>query len=364
MTRRCPSLMSTLSWAPLRYVGAVLVLRLVLVAIICIFPLGLSACERTAARPSHAYATNAEIGNGLNSIYRNLDLSEPIDIQQRQKLVVHFQRIHEAGFQSVRMALLAFQYMDNADQIDRRWLAWLEARVDAALSVGLTVIIDEHDSQVCGNDVVMCHRRLDAYWRQVAQHFSQKSNRLIFEVLNEPHGQMNADAWNRQIVSSLNIIRKTNPTRTVIIGPSQWYSIKALDDLIIPEDDHNLIVTIHYYEPFNFTHQSAFWIPQTKGLENQRWGSAHDHAKAADDFNKLAAWAKRNRRPINVGEYGAYMKGPLDDRVAWVATVVQLSDLHGFSKIYWPFSFDKDEVDPTALRKAWGEDAVLKAVLK
>src|SRR5688500_20316792 len=42
-----------------------------------------------------------------------------------------------------------------------------------------------------------------------------------------------------------------------------------ISNLILPADDRNIIVTIHTYDPFYFTHQGASWTrPQTdtKGI--------------------------------------------------------------------------------------------------
>ena len=45
-----------------------------------------------------------------------------------------------------------------------------------------------------------------------------------------------------------------------MIGPGQWNSISGLKSLQLPEDDQNLIITVHYYLPFEFTHQGAEWV--------------------------------------------------------------------------------------------------------
>ena len=45
----------------------------------------------------------------------------------------------------------------------------------------------------------------------------------------------------------------------MIVGPPSWNSVKHLDDLNLPEEDRNLIVTVHYYTPMDFTHQGASW---------------------------------------------------------------------------------------------------------
>lgn len=318
--------------------------------------------EPALARSTSAGQRNATIGTGINSISHNLNLTKPIDSVARRALAVHFGNIAGAGFESVRFALPAFQYMNANDNLDPRWVRWLDARVSAALDAGLVVIIDEHDSQFCSQAVLVCQRRLDAYWRQIAPHFANASPRLLFEILNEPHGKMTNTIWNRQIANSLKIIRATNPERTIVVGPGQWNGIRALNDLELPQSDRNIIVSLHYYDPFEFTHQSAFWIPQTKDIANKRWGNDTDHAALFADFATIAQWSADHRRPINIGEFGAYMKAPLADRSAWLKAVVHASQRHGFSMNFWPFSFDGDETDIMALRNSWGGTDIIKAL--
>ncbi len=51
-------------------------------------------------------------------------------------------------------------------------------------------------------------------------------------------------------------IRRTNPQRTIFVEPGGWGSIGELKNLVLPPDD-NVIVSVHCYDPFYFTHQGA-----------------------------------------------------------------------------------------------------------
>ena len=52
-------------------------------------------------------------------------------------------------------------------------------------------------------------------------------------------------------------IRKTNPSRTIVVGPGLWNGIGELSRFRLPDNDLNLIATVHCYDPFHFTHQGA-----------------------------------------------------------------------------------------------------------
>ena len=55
----------------------------------------------------------------------------------------HFERIHDGGFQTVRLNLQAFSHMDSASQLDPVWLSTLDWVIDHALASHLMVIVNE-----------------------------------------------------------------------------------------------------------------------------------------------------------------------------------------------------------------------------
>ena len=74
------------------------------------------------------------------------------------------------------------------------------------------------------------------------------------ELLKEPHSKLTAEKWNRLLAEAIAVVRRTSPTRKIVVGPVGWNSIADLDSLQLPEDDRNLIATFHYYSPLPFTH--------------------------------------------------------------------------------------------------------------
>jgi endoglucanase len=118
--------------------------------------------------------------------------------------------------------------MDSANRLDPRWLRTLDGVVRQATAAGLNVIIDEHDYECCGADPDWCRRKLVAFWKQVASRYRKAPSSVLFEILNEPNGEMTADRWNALLVEALGVIRRTNPTRTVVIGPASTRSRRSI----------------------------------------------------------------------------------------------------------------------------------------
>jgi endoglucanase len=254
----------------------------------------------------------------------------------------HFREIRKAGFDFVRVNLQAFRHMDAQNRLEPQWLAKLDDVVRQAQRARLGVILDEHDFNACSADIETCRVKLVAFWEQVAPRYSRAPRNVAFELLNEPHDKLNGDAWNALLADTLAAVRKTNPTRIVIVGPTHWNSLADLPLLKLPAD-RNLLVTFHYYEPFHFTHQGAGWAgDEVKQLHGVTWGTSEDRAAIRRDFDKVAAWSAANRRPILLGEFGAYDKSgtPLDLRVAYIRAVRREAERHGFGWAYWQFEGD------------------------
>ena len=254
----------------------------------------------------------------------------------------HFGEIRKAGFDFVRVNLQAFKHMDANNGLDPVWLAKLDDVVREAQKAGLGVILDEHDFDVCSNDLTLCRTKLTAFWTQVAPRFAKAPRSVAFELLNEPHAQLDAANWNALIPQLLAAVRPSNPTRIVVVGPTSWNSLKELPNLKLPNDP-NLLVTYHYYEPFHFTHQGATWAgEEVKKLHGITWGSQAERAAVRTDFDQVTSWANANNRPVLLGEYGAFDKSgtPQDLRVAYIGAVRSEAERHGFGWAYWQFEGD------------------------
>jgi len=274
----------------------------------------------------------------------------------------HFDEIHKAGFDFVRLVLQAFSHMDAQNRLDPAWLAKLDDAVAHAQKAGLGVIIDEHDFNPCSEDLDVCRTKLTAFWQQVAPRYANAPRNVAFELLNEPHDMLNGEPWNALFAQELAVVRQSNPARIVVVGPTHWNSLADLPLLKLPADP-NLLVTFHYYEPFHFTHQGATWAgEEVKKLHGITWGSKADRAAMRGDFDKVSAWAAANHRPILLGEFGAYDKSgtPLDLRVAYITAARSEAERHGFGWAYW--QFEGDFVVWDMPRQRWIEP-ILKGLL-
>lgn len=301
--------------------------------------------------PVEAFEQVKRMGRGVNIIGYDPLWDSFVKARFKER---HFGRIHDGGFQTVRLNLQAFSHMDAANQLDPVWLSTLDWAIDHALANHLVAIIDEHDFGLCGDNAETCRPRLKAFWQQISEHYKDAPANVMFEILNEPNGKITPALWSEMLKENLAIIRATNPARTVVIGPAFWNSITALKSLELPADDRNIIVTVHYYLPMTFTHQGAPWNRETANLSGVTWGTDAEKRKVETDFAGVEEWSRAHSRPILLGEFGAYDKGDMDSRVRYTAHVARTAESLGWAWTYWQFdsdfiayNMDKDEwVEP------------------
>lgn len=237
----------------------------------------------------------------------------------------YFDLYKEAGFQCVRVPVRWDNYTGKTPpyKVNSDWLNRIEQVADWGLNRGLFIIINaHHDSWIKENYTEANKARFDSIWTQIAEHFKDKSDRLIFEVLNEPHGLTKAqnDDMHARILS---IIRKTNPTRLVIIQGHNWGGSDELVTAAIPDDDY-IIGSFHSYDPYLF------------GLEGQgTWGSSYDYIQLENKFKKVSAWSLTNNIPVFLGEFGALAKGDFNSRMRHYRAYVEFSYKYGFAFAAW-----------------------------
>jgi endoglucanase len=264
----------------------------------------------------------------------------------------YFKMIKDAGFTSVRVNLHPFSFMDKDHQIDPAWLKTLDWVVEKGLKADLMVILDLHEFTAMADDPEAKKEMFLSFWRQVAPRYKGSPDNVVFELLNEPNQKLTVDLWNNFLAEAMGIIRQSNPDRTLIIGPGNWNGIESLNTLRLPENDRNIIVTVHFYHPMRFTHQGAPWAKEYKDLSGIQWTGTDTEKEEVESKLKVAAdWSVQNKRPVFLGEFGAYDKGDMDSRARYTAFIARTAEKLNFCWAYW--QFDSDFIVYNIDKEAW-----------
>jgi endoglucanase len=299
-----------------------------------------------------AFEQNKQLGRGVN-------LGNALEAPKEGEWGVtlkeeYFSLIKQAGFDSVRIPI---RWSAHASQtppytIEKTFFERVDWAVEQAVQNNLQVVINMHHYEEIFTDPAEHQERYLALWDQIAAHYKDYPDNLVFEILNEPNNKLTARLWNDLLVKALAVVRKTNPERNVIIGPAEWNSLYKLSDLELPEDDRHIIVTFHYYLPFQFTHQGAEWASGSEAWLGTTWMATPDQQKALErDLDLAAGWAEKHNRPLYLGEFGAYSKADMDSRARWTEAVARQAEKRGMGWAYWEFCAGFGVYDPQL--KVW-----------
>jgi endoglucanase len=282
-----------------------------------------------------------------------------------------FENIKAEGFDHVRLPIRWNDYAGPAPDFKLTDDIYEKADflVNNALKRGLAVIINIHHFDEFTTDPRAQTGKFLALWRQVSAHYARTPPLVAFELLNEPKDNAKTPALNPIYARAIKVIRKTNPRRAIFVGPGKWNSVDELKDLVLPATDQNLIVTVHCYEPFLFTHQGASWTgnqtktkgiifpgpppapitPHSDALKSASWtsnwfrnyntkptGENPVSAKAIEDKMKRAHdWSDYYGRPIHVGEFGCYIGADAESRKNFHTEFRRILDKYDLAWALW-----------------------------
>ena len=265
----------------------------------------------------------------------------------------YFRLIKKAGFNSVRIPIRWSTHASTAApyDIEPDFFQRVDWAIGQALSRNLAAVINIHHYEEMNQDPIQNLPRLVELWKQIALRYRNQPKSLMFELLNEPHDQLDDERWQQVFPTLLKAIRDSNPDRIILIGPAYWNAVDSLDKIQLPPQDRRIIGTFHYYKPLQFTHQGAFWLNDSAPWRGTRWvGTPQERKELRNDFERAATWSKQNHRPLYLGEFGAYREANKDDRALWTRAVAREAEKWGFSWSYWEFCSEFGAYDPAARR--------------
>jgi endoglucanase len=247
--------------------------------------------------------------------------------------------------------------------LDRLFVSFLDSVVNWAEQINIYLILDNHSFDPNDNTSPTVGTILTKVWTQMAQHYKDRSDYIIYEILNEPHG-IAASTWGTIQGQVINAIRLVDTKHTIMVGGVNFNTYTELQNIPV-YSDQNLIYTFHFYDPFMFTHQGATWVSPSmqplsgvpfpfnatempacpaslkgtwieSGLNNYPTQGNVSYVKSLIDI----AVSFKNSRNVKVfcGEYGVYIQNSDPaDRVYWYGVVRQYLEEKGIPWTTWDY---------------------------
>ncbi len=251
-----------------------------------------------------------------------------------------FATIRAAGFDSVVIPVRWSAHADAAApyRLDPVFLA----RVDWAVAQGrknhLAVLLKIHQYDGFADQPMREVPRYLAIWEQLAEHYRDQPAEVFFEISNDPGYTFTGPQWNQVTADVLRIIRRSNPSRTVVVCPIFGDPMGNLTALELPAAERNLLVRLYYFSPPEFTEQGASWIAGADRWRGRTWqGTAAEQQAVAADFDAVERWARGHGRVLYLGEFGTINIADLESRARWTRAVVEQAGQHHLSWAYWEF---------------------------
>ncbi len=287
--------------------------------------------------------------------------------------------VKDAGFSTVRIPVSYLSMIgDGPDyKIDEAWLNRVQEVVDYAINNDLYVVMNIHGDgyySVNGGWLLCVDENQDeikakfkAVWTQIADRFKDYDEHLIFESMNEvfdgtygnpnPTGYENINAYNQIFVDA---VRETgsNNTKRWLLVPGWNTNIQHTTgaSFVIPQDTKcesdgkRIMISVHYYDPYNFTLDENMSTATTQwgqyAVENfDNWGQ-QDYVDS--QMKKLSDTFTSQGYPVIIGEMGVQNKSHVYDkhnefRRYWNEYVVKAAKANGCIPVYWDNGWNGDK---------------------
>ena len=278
------------------------------------------------------------------------------------------------GFKTVRIPVSYLDMIgDGPDyKIDTEWLDSVQEVVDYVVNNDMFAIVNmhgdgyytvDHSWLLCAEDDDKQTEIKDKYgkvWTQIADRFKDYDQHLIFESMNEEfnndYGKPdekaydNINAYNQIFVDSVRATGSNNEKRWLLLPgwntnidytAGDDYNFKIPTDNGCKADGKRIMISVHYYDPFNFT------IDENKTAKTQ-WGKYavknYDNWGQEDYVDSQMALLNEKfvsqGYPVVIGEFGAQDKTEKfadynEFRRYWAEYLIKAAKKNGVVCVYW-----------------------------
>ena len=276
------------------------------------------------------------------------------------------------GFDHIRIPVDEEQLWKEDGQEDAEGFSLLKQALDWCGKYKLDAIVDLHilRSHHFNQKIKplwtepAAQERFLQCWRDLSKELrNYPVEDVAYELMNEPVAD-DAEDWNKLVRKVIPVIREHEAGRIIVIGSNRWQSAGTFDQLWVPADDKNIILSFHMYEPFLLTHHTASWtnikdysgpvhypgiivqdddlknVPdslRTIILKNKR---SYTIDSIRHHFAKPIAVAKKYNLPLYCGEWGCLNLVPAAARDPWVRDMVKVLEENNIGWATWEYKSD------------------------
>lgn len=278
--------------------------------------------------------------------------------------------IEAQGFDHVRIPIDERLLYEADGEPNESYSVLLRDCIEWALELKLKVVIDLHlarfhiftENQPFWSDPAL-QEELTRFWLRFSEDFGHYPNsEMAYELMNEPVPPgHDTELWNVIYLKTVEQLRQKEPGRTLIVGPGHWNSLKEISEMRVPENDPNIMLTFHMYEPYLLTHYKAGWamhrsydgpvsypgtIVALEDLEDlapdvRSWMLneylAFDLGRMEQLILEAVKMRKKFNLPVYCGEFGCYHAVPREIRLRWYRDVINIFRKYDIPYCHWDY---------------------------
>ncbi|UCH13224.1 MAG: cellulase family glycosylhydrolase [Bacteroidales bacterium] len=200
-------------------------------------------------------------------------MSQTRDWSPKDKFITRedIKLIHSFGFDHVRIPIDEEELWYENGEVIKQSLEYVKSCLSWCSEFGLRAVIDLHilrshhfnarnneGKMTLWSDTV-AQNNLMKLWENLSEYLRDYPNNMVaYEIMNEPVAP-DHEQWNKLIDRAVKIIRQREPGRIIIIGSNMWQQPYTFPFLKVPENDRNIILSVHTYHPYFLTHYKAYW---------------------------------------------------------------------------------------------------------
>lgn len=266
--------------------------------------------------------------------------------------------IDSLGFDHIRLPIDEEQMWDETGKRNDDAFALLKNCLDWCSKAGLRVVVDLHilrSHHFNKGDKPLWTKpeeqdKFIMLWKDLSSFLIEYPNGMVaYEPMNEPVAD-DPEQWNNLLARLIDSIRTQEPERMLVLGSNRWQSADTFDTFRVPENDRNIILSYHFYEPFFLTHYRASWthLKDFEGKINYP-GQIVQDATSPEQMRvynrdtleymmrKPLAMAEKMKLPLYCGEFGVYMDYFPKAKLAWYKDMVSIFEQHNVAYANWNY---------------------------
>ena len=266
--------------------------------------------------------------------------------------------IDSMGFDHIRLPIDEMQMWDENGNREKDAFTLLKNSIGWCEQAGLRVIVDLHilrshhfnEKEKPLWTVPAEQDKFIGLWKNLSSFLKDWPNGLVaYEFMNEPVAD-DHEEWNILLARVADSIRHWEPQRVLVIGSNRWQSANTFDKLKVPENDPNIILSFHFYEPFFLSHYQASWTnlkdftgevnyPGQIVLNSDKpdHKEVYNREKLIEMMRKPLHLADSLKLTLYCGEFGIIDKSPRGPMVAWYKDMVSIFEEYNIGYANWNY---------------------------